>query len=335
MSLLVRSASLTDYGAVARELGLDPEPLVLAARLPLAALSNPDQRVPGGAVRRLLEASAERADAQDFGLRMAARRQLDNLGPVGLLVQEANDLGTALAALVRYVRFQNESLRLALMDMDDSVLVRTEILMKRAHPIRQSVELSIGVQHRIMQGLLGRHWRPLQVCFRHGAPRQLRTHRSVFAQVPLVFGADYDGIAVRRTDLAKPIGRGGTALSEMTRRYLDSLNLQTEDPWVDRTALLIKALLPAGLCSSEAVATQMGIDRRTLHRRLAREGSHFGQVLDQVRRELAPRYLAAADRSLADVAQMLGFSAGSALSRWFSAAFGCSLSQWRRAHSGL
>ena len=41
------------------------------------------------------------------------------------------------------------------------------------------------------------------------------------------------------------------------------------------------------------------------------------------------RYVENSDRPLTSVAELLGFSALSAFSRWFRSEFGCSVTQWR------
>jgi transcriptional regulator GlxA family with amidase domain len=64
------------------------------------------------------------------------------------------------------------------------------------------------------------------------------------------------------------------------------------------------------------------VDRRTIHRHLAREGETFSGVVESVRRELAARYVHAQQRSLADVSALLGFSAPSSFSRWYRQSFG-------------
>jgi Arabinose-binding domain of AraC transcription regulator, N-term len=89
MPHLIRSAVLTDYVLVARSLGLEPYRLVQAAGLPASCLRDPDRKIPLGAVLHLLEDSARAAGIEDFGLRLAERRSLSNLGPVGLLVRVA------------------------------------------------------------------------------------------------------------------------------------------------------------------------------------------------------------------------------------------------------
>jgi AraC-like DNA-binding protein len=68
-----------------------------------------------------------------------------------------------------------------------------------------------------------------------------------------------------------------------------------------------------------------------MHRHLANEGETFSSLLDSVRSELATRYIDNRDRSLTTTAELLGFSALSAFSRWFRAKFCCSVSAWRAA----
>ena len=48
-----------------------------------------------------------------------------------------------------------------------------------------------------------------------------------------------------------------------------------------------------------------------------------------MRAELVTRYIDNRERPLASVADLLGFSALSAFSRWFRSQFGCSVSEWR------
>jgi AraC-like DNA-binding protein len=87
---------------------------------------------------------------------------------------------------------------------------------------------------------------------------------------------------------------------------------------------------------ADSVAARLGVDRRTVHRHLAREGKTFSAIMDSVRAELVTRYIDNRDRPLASVAELLGFSALSAFSRWFRSQFGCSVSEWRaNADAGL
>ena len=80
----------------------------------------------------------------------------------------------------------------------------------------------------------------------------------------------------------------------------------------------------------DQVARTLDMDRRTLHRHLAREGESFGSILHATREGLAERHLANDRYSMTDVAHLLGFAAPSAFSRWFHQQFGVSPSEWRK-----
>jgi AraC-like DNA-binding protein len=51
--------------------------------------------------------------------------------------------------------------------------------------------------------------------------------------------------------------------------------------------------------------------------------------MDSVRAELVARHIENRERPLVTVAELLGFSALSAFSRWFRNRFGCSVTEWR------
>jgi AraC-like DNA-binding protein len=68
---------------------------------------------------------------------------------------------------------------------------------------------------------------------------------------------------------------------------------------------------------------------RTLQRSLDAEGLSFTALLDQVRRDLAQRYLANPHYGMGQIAAMLGYSSHSAFTRWFGAQFGCTPQEMR------
>jgi len=96
---------------------------------------------------------------------------------------------------------------------------------------------------------------------------------------------------------------------------------------------LVRDMLPLGGCRVEEVAHYLGVDRRTVHRHLARNGETFSSLMDEVRGELAESYLAGNKRRLTEIAQLLGFSAISAFSRWHKRHFGFTLTEMRSGKS--
>ena len=252
---------------------------------------------------------------------MAEARRLSNLGPLGLLVREQPTLRLAVEVLARYSATLQRSLLLTIEEAGDVVVLREELIVGHSGPVRQSTELAIGVVFRMLRTLLGPDWRPRRVCFAHDAPADRSVHVRVFGH-NVEFGHDFNGIVWARADLDRrqPRRRSGDgevcAASWSRRAWRAPRTTMSSD-----VRELVVMLLGAGPCTIERVAQHLGVDRRTLHRRLARERQTFSGIVDAVRQELAERYLNDRDRPLTEVSSLLGFAAPSGFSRWYRRQF--------------
>jgi AraC-like DNA-binding protein len=328
MPVLLRSASLTDFADVARGAGLNPHAMLAEAGLPSDALRNPDLKVPAEAVRHLLELCAQRSGDPAFGLRMAESRRLSNLGPIGLLVREEPTLRRALDALVRFGHLHNAALFLKVEEIGDMVVIREELIAGKAAPVRQSTELAIGVMYRLLSVFLGPNWRAKRVCFAHAAPKDRSVHWRVFGR-GVEFGHDFNGIVCNARDLDAPNPTADPVIARYARQMLEASLHGDGMKVTHEVRQLVFVLLPAGHCSVDLVAQHLGVDRRTVHRQLAKEGETFRGIVEAVRSELAARYIDEGERPLAEVSGLLGFSAPSAFSRWYRQCFGVSASERR------
>lgn len=327
MADLIRAACLTHYPEVARNAGIDPAKMLKSVGFPARGLTDPDIRIPSGGVRRLLEASAVAAGIDDFGLRLAERGGLSNLGPVALVAREQPTVGAAMEALGRYIHIHNESLRLRMEREGDTVLIAPILMLGRPVPARQSAELVIGVTYRILSAFLGPGWRPLDVHFAYPAPRSRETYRRFFS-CNVAFGAEFDAIICPAVDMDRPMAAADASMARYVQSYVETIAARSTTI-EGKVSELIVALLPTGRCSLDRVALHLGCDGRTVQRWLAERGDSFSAILDAQRAEIVVRLIEDRGRSLPAVAELLGFSAQSALARWFREHFGCSISQWR------
>jgi AraC-like DNA-binding protein len=181
---------------------------------------------------------------------------------------------------------------------------------------RQATELAVGALHRMHRKLHGTRWQPLSVCFSHPAPADISTHLRIFGHVTQ-FQRKFAGIVLRAGDLAAPNQMSDPLLRQYAHQFLDSIAAPDGVTTVTRVGELIEVLLPAGNCSVVQVARSIGIDRRTVQRRLADRGETFSSLVSAVRLELAERLVPNPNRSLSEIAVQLGFSEPSAFSRWF------------------
>jgi AraC-like DNA-binding protein len=313
MPALVRSASLTHFDQVAAASGLDARTLVAAAGLPSRCLDDPDLKIPARGVARLLEIAAARAHDPAFALRMVEARRLSNLGPLGLLVRDEPTLRDALEALMRHIHLHNEALTVRVEQNGPLVVVRFELDAEGGEPVRQATELVVGVAFRVLGVFMGASWRPRLVCFSHRAPPHLGAHRRVFGRA-VEFGHEFDGIVCNAAALDTPNPGADPVMARYARRMLDDRGRALTT--AAQVRQLIVLLLPRGHCKADRVAQHLGIDRRTVSRRLDAEGTTFSELVDRVRGDLSSRYLKEGSRPLAEISALLGFSAPSAYSRW-------------------
>ena len=329
MSALVRSAALTHFPELAAACGLDARALVQAAGLPARCLHEPDLKVPAQRVGQLLEAAAAQAGEPAFGLRLAESRRLSNLGPLALLVRDEPTLRRALEALMQHIHVHNEAVAVQVDEYGGLLAVRTELTNEAGGSLRQATELVVGVTCRVLQIFMGAGWQPRLVCFTHGRPARMAVHHRVLGRA-VEFGHEFNGIVCNADDLDVPNPGADPVLARYSQRLLAPA-LARSDRFVDRVRQLIVLLLPRGLCRVEVVAQHLGVDRRTVHRKLLAEGSSFSELLEVERRALARRYVEGTDRPLTEIAALLGFAAPSAFSRWYRGSFGVSAARQRSA----
>ncbi|MFH9070528.1 AraC family transcriptional regulator [Streptomyces alboflavus] len=327
MKYLVRNAVLNGYVDLVRSLGADPLRLLASVGLDASDLATHSSWIPADVAAELLEQSAAATGCEDFGLRLAESRRLATLGPISLAAREEPDVRSALEVIMRYQHLHNEALRSRLTEANG--LATIHLALDAGHG-RQTTELLVGAVHRYLQSLVGSGWKPVTALLSRDAPADTTTHHRILGPA-IRFGQEFNGIVFYAADLDAPNKLSDPLLRPYARQYLEAIAAPRPEADVDRIRELIEALLPTGRCSLHRVARSLGVDRKTVHRQLARSGATFSSVLNAVRVQLAQQYVGNQSRPLTQVAELLGFTAPSVFSRWFREEFGTSPSAWRAA----
>ncbi|QSE93745.1 AraC family transcriptional regulator [Rhodococcus pseudokoreensis] len=331
MKPLARYATLIGYLDVCRDVGIEPVPLMKDAGVDVGGLGTQDRWISAAAIARLLEQSAAQSGREDFGLQLAVRRQFANLGPLSVVVRDEPDVRSALRILARYTHVYNEALQPHLHEANGVMTVRIDTNVGEQIEARQFVELGVAAIYRLLRGFIGSRWKPLAVCFPHPAPADVSTHRRIFGGT-INFDSDFTGIVIESRDLDSPNRMSDPSLRPYTHHILASFGEPGDVSVALRVRESIEVLLPTGRCSAEQVARSLGIDRRSLHRRLTETGETYSSILNSVRTDLAERMVGSARPDLTEISTLLAFSAPSSFSRWFHGQFGCSPTQWRLQH---
>lgn len=316
---LVRAAALTGYFSVAEELRLDTVPLLRSSGLTRAMLENPEQMLPARPVIRLLEESAEAAGCLTFGLRMAERRGLADLGMVSLLIAHQSTLRDALSVLTQFRNRINSTLVLRVEEFEGMVLLREHFALDPPMPSRQADDLALGVLDRMCRNVLGADWQPIAISLPYEPPPP--SERPVYQRLfscPVEFNSDFEGILLNRADLDRRNARSDPALALHARKLVSTMVDPGERTMVEEVEQATLLLMPAGRAAIETVADTLGINVRTLQRRLADEGTSFSLVLNRARVREVTRLFEHRRHRLTDIAHMLGYGSLGAFSRWYS-----------------
>ncbi|NEW37649.1 AraC family transcriptional regulator [Nocardia cyriacigeorgica] len=332
MTLLVRNAVLNGYLDLVRSLDAEPLPLLRSVGLQIADVALPNQWVAVDAVARLLELSAEVTDTEGFGLRLAQGRRLSNVGPISLAAREEPDVRSVLRLISRYDYLHSEAFHIRVTEADGLATIKFGLDMDESVQHRQLAELAVGAVLQILKLLVGRNLlQPVAVSLMYDPPRDLSAHQQVLGG-GIRFDGEFNGFVLYSTDLDAPNIWSDPSLRPFAKQYLAEIVGPRPEDDLDRIQDLIETMLPTGRCSLHQIAKTLGVNRVTVHRRLARTNTSFSEMLNTTRRKLAVRHVEQQRRSLTEIAELLGFSEPSAFSRWFRSEFGSSPSAWRTLH---
>ncbi|HEX6738182.1 MAG TPA: helix-turn-helix domain-containing protein, partial [Vicinamibacteria bacterium] len=172
--------------------------------------------------------------------------------------------------------------------------------------------------------------------FRHARPADAREHARLF-EAPLRFSQPENALVFDEAVLAARVRDADPWLLPIVE---DHLRQQIAGPppaasWPQAVRDLVARSVAEGQATVRAISRGLGLSVRTFQRRLAEHGLVFKQILDEVRHELALRYLGEAEATLTDVALRLGYSELSAFDRAFRRWTGGSPLEHRRRARGM
>lgn len=325
----VKRRNLLRLGAAAlipgtlEEQGVNIEAIFVRLGINRRVLMNPERVVPLAWLARAFETAAQATAQVELGLLVGLRAG-------ALIFDEARgqapgdtQVGAALMGMI----LRPDSFPSSLLTMSvsgNTCTIECDNLPGIPRARDQLADCAIGFAVGALRVLCGPGWRPRGLCFTHAAPPDPLRHAALL-QAPVSYDAEATTMAFDSTwlgrDVAPPQRGVGDHLHDR-RRHRD---LKGEV----RSALA--AWKVTSRPSAPAVASQLGLKPRTLHRLLCREGTSFIRMLENAQYETARRLLRDPTAPVAAIAWSLGYADASAFSRAFRRWSGTTPAQWRQA----
>ncbi|MEM1316237.1 MAG: AraC family transcriptional regulator [Pseudomonadota bacterium] len=312
-----------DASALLTEAGLDPD-----------APWDPKVMIRDVVYYDLLERLAKETDATALPIAVGASMRCDDYGALGLAWKAAPTLLGSFQRVERYARLWTSVVEYALRPADGGMLF---VLNRSGAPrlgLRLSNEATLASAVSISRQVSPEPFAPMEVMFRHGAPKTLEHHEAYFG-CPVRFEAELDALLISHGALARPNRLGDAGITRFLLSHLDSelKDLPQEDALEARTKDAIARSLSEGLPKVADIARGLGLSARSYHRRLAEQGLSFQALAEATRRELAEGLLQDDRHSLAEIAFLTGFSEQSAFTRAFKRWVGRTPASYRKASS--
>jgi AraC-like DNA-binding protein len=314
--------------------GIDPEPFFLAEGLDPALRNAPRARYPR---KRFWSAwaRAERViDDPCFGLRAAESWQPANLHALGFAWIASRSLRAALERLVHYLAIVMDERRLRLTTEGQALTLWVEPT-EVDHQIPPSAfDAFWALLMAMCRYIAGDELYPLRAAFRRPEPACAARFYGYF-RCPIEFGAAADLLAFSQAAVDAELPAANPELARFNDQILtDYLAQLDQERTIPRVKATLMTRLQAGDLSTERIAEVLQFSRRTLQRKLAAEGTTLKALLEEVRQELALRYLEDGTLSLSEIGFLLGFADQSAFSRAFKRWTGCSPTGYRANAGG-
>ncbi|MEM9457427.1 MAG: helix-turn-helix domain-containing protein [Myxococcota bacterium] len=200
----------------------------------------------------------------------------------------------------------------------------SEATLVRDYCMTADLAATIGLYANV----LGPGHEPQEVWLPYPAPHDADTIEQRLP-CPVRFDAPEGRLILDRNFIEATPRQANPVAFAMHTRQLEQIarQLRADKDLSEQVRRLLWTTPPA---NRNEVAMMLAMSPRTLARKLATEGTSFATLLQKVRQERARQYLRSDDRSLSEIAALLGFSDATAFSRAFRGWEGQSPSTWRR-----
>jgi AraC-like DNA-binding protein len=321
---LVHARLLRFLPELASDLGGDLSHLLAQARIAADALDRDEPGITYRQAIHLLENAATAFACPDLGMRLAVRQSGGGMfGPLGEAMRNSKTFGDALDYVSHHSYAHSLAARVWLRPLPDEGLVFSghDILLDNIASRAQAMEQILLLGHLEAVNLTGGHARVRRVHFRHQPVSPLRVYRRYFG-CEVRFGEPADGVVFSKDDLACPIAAPDSHAFDEVVSYIERHFTRHRPPLHAEARGVIMRRLASGGCSNTQVARELNLHLRTLHRRLAAEGTSFQQVKHEVRRDVMLYYIRQTELDLAAISERLGFAEQSVLTRMCNRWFG-------------
>ena len=265
----------------------------------------------------LLHRASDRLGDPLLGLHLGRSVTPRHFGILGYVFLSCGNLGAALLRFDQYQRLIYDVNPVTITMNSHEVIFEWGVNQGRPGPLVD--ECAIATMVQFMRNLVQEPLNPRSITFVNPAPIKPQAYVDYFG-CPVQFFQATTRMVIATADLQRGLRSPDPVLLDMLSQQADAFLAELEPDDVMMQQLrncLTRQLMLRCEPSLEQAAEVMHISARTLHRRLAERDLQFRAVLDELRCQLARKYLQDQRLQLTEIADLLGYSEQSAFTRAF------------------
>jgi AraC-like DNA-binding protein len=312
--------------------GVPVEPLLRRVGLTPEVIADPEQRLSVRSQINLLDEAAIALQDDCLGFTLARNHDPREIGLLYYVMASSQTLGDGLKRVARYSQITNEAVVVHYRE-GDGLIIRLSYSGVPRHSDRHQIEFCMFALLRICRVLTGQLLVPQHFWISHHRSGT-NSEMARFVGTAVEFGATADEFALNANARELTLIHADPYLNNLLLKSCEAaLSDRRGNVSQLRTRVenAISSLLPHGRVVVDDVARSLGMSKRTLARKLSDEALNFTEVLQQLRRDLAHRYLDDPKLHVSKIAWLLGFKEVSAFTHTFKRWTGKTPSQMRTA----
>ncbi len=326
-------AALRQYVRAAESAGVDTPALFEKAGLNPAILDSDDGRIDGEQFQMFIEQLLEHTGNPILGLETGDFVQPGSYSVLGYITMSCATLGEAVARIAPFEKLVGDMGTTRLTMAGDNIKLlwhcNYDNPAVRPHLVDNVFSSWVNYARWLADDEAAA---PTLVKLKRPSPgKELEQAYQSRWNCPVHFSAEEDSLTFRKELLNTRLRQPDPLLRKTLEAHaLTQLaSLDTGSDLTSKVKHSIQQQLMQGVTRQDVVADELGMNSRTLQRRLSQEGVSYQKLLDEVRQTMAEDYLLNSELAIPDIALRLGFSETTSFHRKFKAIKGKTPGEFR------
>ncbi|HSY41004.1 MAG TPA: AraC family transcriptional regulator [Polyangia bacterium] len=302
-----------------RDNGGDVSAVLRQANLTLDDFKRPEKRLPLPSFVRLIESASQATGDEWFGAHLGQVCPLGALGLPGHIATLAPTVAEGLQSFARHYPLLGDATDVQLRLDDDRCSFTYRVLDEESWPRRQDAEQVITMVVSLIRRWVDPRWAPELVWFEHRAPGTSAEIERIMG-CPVRFNCATNTVWFDGAGATRPNPDADPASFQLLSWFAESVAGQPRRPaqsLTDQVLAAIDSCANLGDGSVEPVARSLGLQARTLQRRLRAVDTSFHDLHERYRQAQAARLLEESELPPKEIAHRLGYANASSFIRAF------------------